>query len=802
MAAKPSGEYEDRMLAGAWPDAKPEDRYSLQREIARRADHTRDQHSELRANAHQLKEALQSDGFDALHEDRAKTDRNYSLFYDEQRSLHDWTGRSGDLISAIQSKMAADVHTAMGMIKTIESDPLLEESEKEEARETIIRETNARLIAENVAAGKIASGDFARHMALAESLPYYMSKADPTPYAPSPGRIGASAGNGIRALDSTTPGTGGDRPTPPKGGETKPGTNGARPGKEQIDGKDGKNKAPNAKSPDGRTPGATQTPGVAKEMTSPSPGSSQVPSSTGTSSPLGMPGGGGGSGGGVPGSGGAGSPTSALGGLGNVARGAPPTPGNLTPANPAASNPLASATPAAASALSSGGGARPAVPTSPMQAAPVSANPQSPVMPPQSGAAQVVPAGNTSANAPQTVTAAPQGPVQGPLGQAPPLSGAPPPPAGAPTPSPTPGMSGAQGGVTAGPAGAPLPTGVPVVGTPLVRNGILEKAEDPDLAFARDLIFQLLWASRRYPSLDWAIGIHRIGDETTFFMTSSEGLCYIPAHVFLPAMPGLVPLFHDVQVARPTWSVLWQGWADPARPVAQHHRLRAELYGSDALYAIVSSRPIDDNIQHVIPQGTVLEFCDPDKNQYINPDKAHLVAELAPGQLHRMAVASPDLWALATQVPASERWSAAVDLVSDSVLATNFRQVQTGVVYSDEPVPVNDPYSDALNHVLGPIHSGMDVDINAWQRLNMAYYTHLMQAQSARHTTHDLTDDTGYVDMYRRARAYEAAQLLNQPPGPLPDTWLADIAYCHFAATANVQRTGDLMYRRLAAQPA
>lgn len=795
MPAKPSGEYEDRMLQGAWPDAKPEDRYSLQREIARRADHTRDQHSELRANAHQLKETLQSDGFDALHEDRAKTDRNYSLFYDEQRSLHDWTGRSGDLISAIQSKMAADVHTAMGMIKTIESDPLLEESEKEEARETIIRETNARLIAENVGASKIASGDFARHMALAESLPYYMSKADPTPYAPTQSNGGASMMKYSRG-----PGTSGSDPTP----DPAPPKNSA-PGKFEK-GSPTPSPKEGEKSEKGKLGAAKPTPDpgpAAKEMTRPPTPNPAVsnPSST-TSSPLGVPGGGGGSGGGVPGSGGAGSPTSALGGLGNVARGAPPAPGNLTPANPAASNPLSSATPAAASALSSGGGARPAVPASPMQAAPVSANPQSPVMPPQSGAAQVVPAGNTSANAPQTVTAAPQGPVQGPLGQAPPLSGAPPPPAGATTPSPTPGVSGAQGGVTAGPAGAPLPTGVPVVGTPLVRNGILEKAEDPDLAFARDLIFQLLWASRRYPSLDWAIGIHRIGDETTFFMTSSEGLCYIPAHVFLPAMPGLVPLFHDVQVARPTWSVLWQGWTDPARPVAQHHRLRAELYGSDALYAIVSSRPLDDNIQHVIPQGTVLEFCDPDKNQYINPDKAHLVAELAPGQLHRMAVASPDLWALATQVPASERWSAAVDLVSDAVVATNFRQVQTGVVYSDEPVPVNDPYSDALNHVLGPIHSGMDVDINAWQRLNMAYYTHLMQAQSARHTTHDLTDDTGYVDMYRRARAYEAAQLLNQPPGPLPDTWLADIAYCHFAATANVQRTGDLMYRRLAAQPA
>ncbi|SKT81389.1 putative methyl-accepting chemotaxis sensory transducer [Mycobacteroides abscessus subsp. massiliense] len=800
MPAKPSGEYEDRMLQGAWPDTKPEDRYSLQREIARRADHTRDQHSELRANAHQLKEVLQSDGFDALHEDRAKTDRNYSLFYDEQRSLHDWTGRSGDLISAIQSKMAADVHTAMGMIKAIEADPLLEESEKEEARETIIRETNARLIAENVAAGKIASGDFARHMALAESLPYYMSKADPTPYAPTQSNSGASMMKFSKG--PPLPGKGGDGDLPGKGDSPGKNTENKLPTKSSEPGQaPGKAKEPSL--PESKKPGVGSAAGKGLEPklpTSESPTPSGTSSST-TSSPLGVPGGGG-SGGGVPGSGGAGSPTSALGGLGNVARGAPLSPGNLTPANPAASNPLASATPAAASALSSGGGARPTVPASPMQAAPVSANPQSPVMPPQSGAAQVVPAGNTSANAPQTVTAAPQGPVQGPLGQAPPLSGAPPPPAGATTPSPTPGMSGAQGGVTAGPAGAPLPTGVPVVGTPLVRNGILEKAEDPDLAFARDLIFQLLWASRRYPSLDWAIGIHRIGDETTFFMTSSEGLCYIPAHVFLPAMPGLVPLFHDVQVDRPTWSVLWQGWADPARPVAQHHRLRAELYGSDALYAIVSSRPIDDNIQHVIPQGTVLEFCDPDKNQYINPDKAHLVAELAPGQLHRMAVASPDLWALATQVPASERWSAAVDLVSDSVLATNFRQVQTGVVYSDEPVPVNDPYSDALNHVLGPIHSGMDVDINAWQRLNMAYYTHLMQAQSARHTTHDLTDDTGYVDMYRRARAYEAAQLLNQPPGPLPDTWLADIAYCHFAATANVQRTGDLMYRRLAAQPA
>ena len=330
-----------------------------------------------------------------------------------------------------------------------------------------------------------------------------------------------------------------------------------------------------------------------------------------------------------------------------------------------------------------------------------------------------------------------------------------------------------------------------------MRSGLVERAENPDIIRARQLIWELMWAGRRYPSLDWAIGLHRDGGEnspTKFFITSSEGEGYIPQHVHLPVDPVLIPLFQDTEFARRGWRQHWQGWVDPARIVHEHHRLRQEAFGRPVLHAIVSSREIS-GLSHVLPAGVALEVANPDKNPFADPLKATQIPEIEPGRAHRLAISSPDLFALVQKVPESQQWSTGVDLAADAAAATDERHVRQGLIAQDMPgLPSQDSSAAVLHSVINRLRvPGGAVDEDAWAQLQTAYWTHVMGAQGRRHTPQDLTDDTGYIDAYRRARAYEAAWMLNAPAGPLTADWLADITYANFCATDNPKRTGDVL---------
>ncbi|NTY62147.1 hypothetical protein [Mycolicibacterium sphagni] len=329
----------------------------------------------------------------------------------------------------------------------------------------------------------------------------------------------------------------------------------------------------------------------------------------------------------------------------------------------------------------------------------------------------------------------------------------------------------------------------------------MERAEDPDIIRARQLIWELMWAGRRYPSLDWAIGLHRASGDTgptRFFITSSEGEGYIPQHAHLPVDPVLIPIFQDAEFARPGWRQQWQGWVDPARIVHEHHRLRQEAVGRSVLHAIVSSREIS-GLSHMLPAGVVLEVVDPEKNPFVDPLKATEIPAIATGRAHRLAIASPDLFALVQKVPESERWSAGVDLAADAAAATDERHVRQGLVVRDMPgLQSMDSGAAVLHSVIDQLRvPGGAVDAGGWAQLQTAYWTQVMGAQGRRHTPQDLTDDTGYIDAYRRARAYEGAWLLNAPAGPLSADWLADVAYTHLCATDNPNRCGDLLVARV-----
>lgn len=784
---RPSGKYAEQMIANAWSPDSPRRLSGVGQDWNNEARAQQNEYERQSRIARELQQHLQSDGFDALHEERKKVVRNREFLKEDAHSFNQLYEQLATSLGAMKMHMRVVVAERHQIIEQIESNPLIEPDEQKAMVDAIVEETNAELIAANASVTQVAAAQFARISATAQAQPYYVSKSDPSPSTPHIGsKAGATPVDWTRPrkdrTGSETPGKVGDEqktpdPAPGKTQETSP-----TPTPKQ-DEKTGKGKVSNDH--------ATPSPGgAAKEVSSATPSPS-----TGTTSgspSMTMPSTGAPGGGGVPGGSGLSSAASPLGSLG---RGVPPVPNQLAPSTPPVSpssvNPLAGA-PAAASAA---GGARPAVPLS-AQVGPTSTPATSVAAPATTGAAQV------GATTPAQVQQAPLvgsvggAPNSGTLGPAPALSG--PPPNGAVTPPGPAGSGGtavgASGGGSVGPTLAP---GLPVVGTPLIRDGVIERAEDPDIVRARELIFQLLWAGRRYPSLDWAIGIHRVDNESRFYITSSEGLCYIPQHVFLPNHPSLGSLFIDREVVRSNWSVLWQGWVDPSRTVAMHSRLRAEFHGYPTLFAIVSSNQSED-LSHLIAKETRLEFCNPEKNPFADPARAMEIPELGPSNLHRLATVAPDLYEMVRQIPQDFRWSAAIDLITDAVSTTNVRHVMTGVVTGPD-VPVDDPHARVLEEVLDMVHAGIGVDADTWARVNMAYWTAVMQAQSARHTTHELSDDSGYVDLYRRARAYEGAQQLNVADGPLLDTWLADVAYNHLCATDSAQRTGNILYSRIPA---
>lgn len=790
---RPSGKYAEQMIANAWSPDSPRRLSSVGQDWNNEARAQQNEHERQTRIARELQQHLQSDGFDALHEERKKVVRNREFLKEDAHSFNQLYEQLATSLGAMKMHMRVVVAERHQIIDQIESNPLIEPDEQKALVDAIVEETNAELIAANASVTQVAAAQFARISAAAQAQPYYVSKSDSSPSTP---HIGSKAG--ATPVDWTTPRkdkTGGETPEQggPTGSNPRKATDGQLPNKDPAADKANPRKPGSTDHPSSKTPGVGSAAGKGLDNlpTSNTPAPTSTPGTSGSTG-MTMPSTGAPGGGGVPGGSGLSSAASPLGSLG---RGVPPVPNQLAPSTPPVSpssvNPLAGA-PAAASAASS---ARPAVPLS-AQVGPTSTPATSVAAPATTGAAQV------GATTPAQVQQAPLvgsvggAPNSGTLGPAPALSG--PPPNGAVTPPGPAGSGGtAVGSSGGGSVGPTLAPGLPVVGTPLIRDGVIERAEDPDIVRARDLIFQLLWAGRRYPSLDWAIGIHRVDNESRFYITSSEGLCYIPQHVFLPNHPSLGSLFIDREVVRSNWSVLWQGWVDPSRTVAMHSRLRAEFHGYPTLFAIVSSNQSED-LSHLIAKETRLEFCNPEKNPFADPARAMEIPELGPSNLHRLATVAPDLYEMVRQIPEDFRWSAAIDLITDAVSTTNVRHVMTGVVTGPD-VPVDDPHARVLEEVLDMVHAGIGVDADTWARVNMAYWTAVMQAQSARHTTHELSDDSGYVDLYRRARAYEGAQQLNVADGPLLDTWLADVAYNHLCATDSAQRTGNILYSRIPA---
>lgn len=798
-SGKPTGKYAERMLTGAWTESDPADLYAQQERWRNLRTQAADEFHQLRDNATQLRQALRGDGFDALQRDRELVARNSDMLAETRNDASRILEHAANGSDALRKSMANTVRLVEQEINTIESNPLLDVSEKQELINALVEATNAALIQQNVEAAAAFASEVGAHIGYASSLPWHISTADPSPHtSPAPNNGTQMLGNGWK----TAPGTNGtlpDSPVPDTTNAPPPGTTSQRPGAEQIRGT-GPNAMPPIAQPE---PGAAQIPGGSGTALPGTghgelPGLAQAPSTGLMVPPIAGPGGGAGPG--------LASPAGGLSGLGTGGLFTSPAQGLLasgatnpllsTAASPAASsaalNPLSAAP---ASALGSGAAAAPnaAAAIPPQAPPPVQAVPAAPTSP-------VLPAGMPTSMPPplsaQSPTAA--APLAaGPLAPAPPLQGPPPSPPAAVGPAGPPAVPPPTAATPPGPLHTPLPP----VGTPVTRDGLVERAEDPDIVRARTLIWELMWTGRRYPALDWAIGLHRASGAdgpTKFFITSSEGESYIPQHVHLPADPILMPIFLDREFAHRSWRETQQGWLDPARIVIAHHFLRQQAFGRPVLHAIVSSREIV-GLDHLLPPGVELDVAEPNKNPFADPAKALEIPPLIPGRAHRLGVVSPSLYSVVQRVPESERWSTGVDLAADAATATNQRQVRTGLIVRDMAAPATvDPNAAVLNSVLDQVRQpGGKVESAVWGQLQTAYSATVMHAQGRRHTPQDLTDDTGYIDAYRRARAYEATWLLNAPPGRLTADWLADVAYAHLCATDDPQRTRDTLTQRI-----
>lgn len=786
----PSGEYAERILEKAWPETPPLVVSEQHNAWLQRRDFLRDMHAAYINNAQQQREYMPSGvGFEAMHASNAEVARHIAL----EAELADLAAASlsdahDDLVS-MRQWMIDQVCCAERTIDTIKADPSLSPAARNAAIENFVELLHGEMVAANATVTAALTAQAATVVAAIEALPWPTVWANSAPAAGPPAH--KSPPSLIHAAGLHTPLPLEPAPTPAPGppppAESRvPGSDlpppATKPPPPQTR-KPGNNLPPPAEKPPptlGKVPGsdlppsaATDLPPVLGQGTGTTPGF-VVPPSTGGSA-LGS-GGGLGSGGFRPG--GFASPPQGL----LPSQGFVPPQGLMAPpiSSAASAGPLSSP-----AGLTGGGVPRAAPPVLPVTAAPASTQSVPAAAASQPGMTAVSPAAMPAASPPPQAAAAPAGPLA---------------PAPALTTPPSPATPGPSTVVPPAPPPAPPSTPfhgpLPLGGTPqITRQGTVEPAEDPDIVRARQLLWECLWHGRRYPNLQWAFGLHREDQSaTTFYLTSSEGFPYIPRHVHLPDTPGLVTVFDDHQCVPVNRAVMLAGWANPARIIAAHQRLRADA-GRPTLWAIVSTMPLDAAGRMELAAGVRLVDVEPqlERNPLYDPAKSLDVPGLAVGRRHRLAVVDRRLWQRIE--PVRRRWQAALDLVEIAADVTRERAVFTGLVAKGAVVGTSDPHAGLLDQVLKQLGRRELPEADMVRALRtVGYMGAVLAAQAARRTPQDLTDDTGYVDAYRRARAWEAASILVEAVGAhgngtLAPNVLADIAYC--AVTAHPPGQGD-----------
>lgn len=161
--SKPSGKYAERLLAGAWYETDPQQMFAQQAHWLKMRDQAYDQYQAMRGNSANLRHLLSSNGFDALHEERALVTRNFELLAELRDSAQKLYGHAGNMGENLRSSMTRTVEIVEKELEQIDSLPLFTPEAKESMKDAIIAEVNAELIAESQAAATELGGRVAAH---------------------------------------------------------------------------------------------------------------------------------------------------------------------------------------------------------------------------------------------------------------------------------------------------------------------------------------------------------------------------------------------------------------------------------------------------------------------------------------------------------------------------------------------------------------------------------------------------------------------------------------------------------------
>jgi len=173
-------------------------------------DQAHELHQAMRGNSANLRHLLDSNGFDALHDERALVTRNFELLAELRDSAQKLYGHAGNMGENLRSSMTRTVEIVEKELEQIDNLPLLTPEVKESMKDAIIDQVNAELIAESQAAATALGGRVAAHQALASSLPWFTSTANAAPYSPPPSTSNGSSAQMMSSGFKQNPALGGN----------------------------------------------------------------------------------------------------------------------------------------------------------------------------------------------------------------------------------------------------------------------------------------------------------------------------------------------------------------------------------------------------------------------------------------------------------------------------------------------------------------------------------------------------------------------------------------------------------------
>lgn len=200
----------------------------------------------------------------------------------------------------------------------------------------------------------------------------------------------------------------------------------------------------------------------------------------------------------------------------------------------------------------------------------------------------------------------------------------------------------ALAGTTATAAGGVATAGMvsPTYGATAGTSAGSDAPQDPLLAAAVQLCFELQHGSRFYGILDWCVGVFRTADGAGIELvaTSNDGPSYIPAGVFLPRSSRLV--FSDPLVDQ-DFRDRWFGFSDPVATMMAYAAVRRGEAEQQPLYALAATTLMGGGLAAAEAAGVEhLHLCLRENSPFKNETGDFPAGD---SHVHRLAMVDPEL---------------------------------------------------------------------------------------------------------------------------------------------------------------